>query len=164
MTALFKGYVVDTDAIINLVRRHYPADVFATVHANIEQMINEGTFVSCAEVLNELEAGSSKIVGSDVTLDWAHAHGGIFAELDEQEELILVDIMDKHGGLVKLSAPSGYDADAMLIARAASKGWKLITYESGGDPNKVKIPDVARHYDVTCINLVDFFKETGWSV
>jgi len=165
MTSLLNGYVIDTDAILHLVKRQYPKKVFLSLHDNIDNLINQGCLVSCAEVLNELEAAGIHIPGDDPVLEWAHMHNGIFQELNPTAEEILADIMENHPDLVKTKSGSGFDADAMLIAVAAEKGWKLITYENrAGAASKEKIPNVADAYSVECILLPKAFEELGWKI
>ena len=57
-------------------------------------------------------------------------------------------------------------ADPWLIAAAAAKGYKLITFEqSAGSFNvknksgRVKIPDVAKHFDVEVHNLYHMMRQ-----
>lgn len=57
-------------------------------------------------------------------------------------------------------------ADPWLIATAAAKGYKLITFEqSAGSLNvknksgRVKIPDVAKHFDVEVHNLYQMMRQ-----
>ena len=59
-------------------------------------------------------------------------------------------------------------ADPWLIAAAAAKGYKLITFEqSAGSLNvknksgRVKIPDVARHFGVEVHNLYYMMRQFG---
>lgn len=57
-------------------------------------------------------------------------------------------------------------ADPWLIAAAVAKGYKLITFEqSAGSLNaknksgRVKIPDVAKHFDVEVHNLYNMMRQ-----
>jgi len=55
MADLFPGYVVDTNALIDLWRRRYPPDVFPTLWQRIEELISSGELVAPQEVLSELQ-------------------------------------------------------------------------------------------------------------
>ena len=55
MADLFPGYVIDTNALIDLWRRRYPRDVFPTLWQKIEGLIKSGELVAPQEVLNELQ-------------------------------------------------------------------------------------------------------------
>ncbi|OHB74310.1 MAG: hypothetical protein A2Z25_23310 [Planctomycetes bacterium RBG_16_55_9] len=55
MADLFPGYVIDTNALIDLWRRRYPRDVFPTLWRKIEGLIKSGELVAPQEVLNELQ-------------------------------------------------------------------------------------------------------------
>jgi len=55
MAELFPGYVIDTNALIDLWRRRYPRDVFPTLWQKIEELIKSGELVAPQEVLSELQ-------------------------------------------------------------------------------------------------------------
>ncbi|MBM4025551.1 MAG: DUF4411 family protein [Planctomycetes bacterium] len=52
MADLFPGYVIDTNALIDLWRRRYPRDVFPTLWQNLEALIRSGELVAPQEVLS----------------------------------------------------------------------------------------------------------------
>ncbi len=57
-------------------------------------------------------------------------------------------------------------ADPWLIAAAAAKGYKLITFEQSAEPlnvknkcGRVKIPDVAKHFNVEVHTLYHMMRQ-----
>ncbi|MBQ7432096.1 MAG: DUF4411 family protein [Lachnospiraceae bacterium] len=60
-------------------------------------------------------------------------------------------------------------ADPWLIATASVYGYKIVTFETGAGKistpsGKPKIPDIARQFDVNCVNLFYFMRKMGFQL
>jgi predicted nucleic acid-binding protein len=155
-TRLQQGYCIDTCALIDLWRRHYPPDIFPGLWSDIEKLVNQGLLIAPKEVFNEL-----KKVDDDL-IDWAKNHQEMFIPLDEEQLQEVTNILARSQGLI--DARKITEADPFLIALAKCKGWTVITSEKPKtDPNAPpKIPDVCRQHNVKCISVIEFFREQGW--
>jgi hypothetical protein len=71
---LGRGYCIDTCALIDLWRRHYPPDVFPGLWEDIERLVNQGRLIAPREVLEELRGVDDEI------LEWALPSGRPVAE------------------------------------------------------------------------------------
>ena len=172
-----KGYVFDTDAILNLTRRIYPVAVFPDLHQRIDVLIKEKLIISSVEVLGELGIDfkkKSNLWLSDTQKDypqeynlpifWSQKYSQIFLEFNSQLESIINRITNSYDNVIKFKSTSSYDADIHLIALAVHHNWILVTYEKlSNDPNKPKIPNICKDFGVKCIDLLEMFKDKHWS-
>jgi len=146
------GYVIDTSALIDLWRRHYPKDVFRTLWKNIELMISKGELVAPQEVLGELKRHDDELYR------WAQKQK-CFQALDEEQIACVKDIESRHPSLVDPNKTDP-EADPFVISLARTKGWKVVTQETPARASpRERIPDVCAAYDVKCLSLLDFFRE-----
>lgn len=154
---LHKGFCIDTCAIIDLRRSHYPPDVFPGLWADIESLIHQGLLIAPKEVFDELKGVDDEI------LKWARRFKEMFKASDENQLREVADILARSPGLIDPNKTRP-EADPFLIALAKSSGWTVVTSERPRtDPNaRPKIPDVCRDYGIRCISLVEFFRELGW--
>ena len=172
-----QGYILDTDAILNLTRRIYPLQVFPKLHNHMNQMIRKGIIVSSVEVLGELGINIKKKPNQWLTETekgypeeynlpnvWAQKNYQIFLEFEPQLESIVHRITSNYNNVVKVKSTFGYDADIHLIALAVAHDYALITYEKPSDnPDKPKIPNICKDLGVKCMDLLEVFKEKNWS-
>jgi len=159
MAELFPGYVIDTNALIDLWRRWYARDVFVGVWRNFEKLFKSGEIVAPSQVLNELQSQRDELY------EWARKQK-FFIDLDEEQRNalneILRDFPEDTFVDVKRTKP---DADPFVVALARVKGpkWKVISSENpGGTSPRKRIPDVCAHYGIKCLRLLDFFREKQW--
>jgi len=54
-------------------------------------------------------------------------------------------------------------ADPFVIATARVKGLTVVTEEKGGTTNKPKIPSECQALGVSCVNVLSFLRDQGWS-
>lgn len=156
-TRLHKGFCIDTCALIDLRRVHYPPDVFPGVWDDIEGLIDQGLLIAPSEVFNELKG-----VDDDI-LRWARRFKKMFIASDENQLREVTDILVKFPRLIDPNKTTP-EADPFLIALAKSTRWAVVTSEKPrADPSaRPKIPDVCKSYGIGCISLVEFFRELGW--
>lgn len=156
MADLFPGYVIDTNALIDLWRRRYPRDVFPTLWQKLEELAASGELVAPQEVLNELQKQHDELHV------WAKRQR-FFMDLDSEQIQHVKDILKEFPSLIdeKKTVP---DADPFVIALAMAKGWKVVSSENpAGTSARKRIPDVCIHYRVKCLTLLDFFRDRKWN-
>lgn len=156
MADLFPGYVVDTNALIDLWRRRYPRDVFPTLWQKIEELIVSGEMVAPLEVLNELQKQHDELFA------WAKKQK-CFKDLDADQIDYVKKILREFPSLIdeKKTVP---DADPFVIALALAKGWRVVSSENpAGVSVRKRIPDVCAHYKVPCLGLLEFFRDRQWN-
>lgn len=144
-------YVIDTCSLLALTET-YPKDVFPGVWDKVDEMIDDGVLISCDDVLEEL---ASK---DDDVLAWAKARSHIFKELDDPIQVSAIEILQTHANLVDVKNNKS-SADPFLVATARVYGGTVVTEENfSGGPEKSKIPDVCRDYEIDCIDLLDMLR------
>ena len=170
------GYVLDTDAILNLTRRVYPSDVFPGLHKKVGDLMANELVVSSVEVLGELGINPNKGVEQwissteagyppeyNLPIAWAQKNHSIFLEFDSALEGIVNQITSSYNNVVKTRSTSGYDADVHLIALAHHRGWAVVTSEkASNNQDKPKIPDICRDLNIVCVDLLEMFKMKKW--
>jgi len=154
---LFPGfyYCIDTSALIDL-NESYPQDIFPTIWKNLEKIIYQGRLIAPKEVYKELEKIEDKL------LNWAKKHKVIFKNLNLQQiSLVKNNILKNFPKLVD-QFKQGPQADPFIIGLAITESCSIITSERSGPSYRPRIPDVARHYGIKCLSLIDFFREQKW--
>lgn len=144
-------YVIDTCSLIAMTET-YPLDVFPGVWSKVDELIDTNILISVEDVLVEL---SSK---DDEIHKWAKSRGDIFRELDGDVQSSAIEILNSHPNLLDIKNRKS-SADPFLIAVARVSGGIVVTEEvySGG-PDRPKIPDVCKHYNIDCINLLKMLR------
>jgi len=151
-------YAVDTSVLITLMA-HHPQDkpTYLAIWDEIETIIKQKNIFSTMVVYDEI----IKYLGKhDQLKKWAIAHKrNFFISPDQETWQLAQNIMGKFPDLLdKKKLQTGEpDADPFLIALAESEGATIITQERKDLPNR--IPMVASHYSVKCIDLYEFFEE-----
>jgi hypothetical protein len=56
----------------------------------------------------------------------------------------------------------GRNADPFVIAKAGTDGFTVVTMEKL-KPGGAKIPNICKHFNVSCITLEDFMAAEGWT-
>lgn len=154
---LFSGYVIDTSALLDLWRRYYPKDVFATLWKHVLGLIGQGLLISPMEVYAELKNIDDEL------LEWAKKNKTMFAALNNTQLKIVEEIVGSHPNFID-SLKDTPEADPFIIALAKSKDWKVVTSEKPNIGGRPRIPDVCVDYEIGCLNLLSFFRENNWKV
>ncbi len=119
-------------------------------------MALDGNLIASRSVYHEIENREDRLI------DWAKEHAEMFVEDDEAVQAQVTGIF---AGWPRQADFNRYvtGADAFVIAHAQGRGFAVVTGEKpSNSPDDTKIPDVCRHYDVHCINLMDMIEERGW--
>jgi len=152
------NYCIDTCALIDLMKKLYPPDIFPSLWKDLENLVSYGRLIAPREVFKELEKYSDK---KDELLKWVKKNRRIFKELTEEQLQLVRDILQKFPNLIDPNKTVA-DADPFIIALAISEGCSVITSEQLGSPEKPKIPNVCNDYKIKCLSLPDFFREQKW--
>ena len=146
-------YVFDSNIFIGLERRQ-PRDVYPSVWKKIEELMEDGTIISSAEVFDELS------LGDDTLSAWAKSRKESFlpSEISLQERVRKILAEDR--GLVE-GGKKRNNADPFVIALAQEKSCVVVTEEarSNNPSTAPKIPDICEKYGVQHINFVGFMRE-----
>jgi hypothetical protein len=157
-------YCIDTSSLIRCARDR-PFDIDETVWKRLHHLVEEERLICPREVIIEIE------VGDDVLARWIKKNA---KRIIRESEELLVSARE-----VQAAFPNWIDkekeheeADPFLIALALVrnkilsesliKGECFIVTEESTDPNKLRIPRIARYFGLKCMNLHDFFRSEGW--
>jgi hypothetical protein len=157
MAELFGGYCIDTSALIDLWRRAYPRDIFASLWKNIESLISQGRLIAPREVYRELAKQD------DHLFKWAKAHKQMFKNLDSEQANLVAEIEDKFQDFVdeNKDTPEG---DPFVVALGMSKDFAVVSSETPANPGaRPKIPDVCKAYNIKHFALLAFFRKENWT-
>lgn len=152
-------YSIDTNALIDLIRRRYNQRVFPTLINKCEELIANGRLVSPDEVKHELERKAGDAVHA-----WAVAQKGLFVPTDEAIQQGAMDILGVYSNLVQADATET-EADPYVIALAQQLEEGVVVTSEGrsNDLQHPKIPDVCSALGIACYDLLGFFENAGWA-
>jgi predicted nucleic acid-binding protein len=150
-------YCIDTSGLIDAWTRWYPPEVFASLWARIDALIETNRLVSSEEVLQELERKEG-----DALHVWAVERNHCFLPLDEEIQRHAVSIMATHPRLVDGRTGKSF-ADPWVIATAQSRGCAVVTGEKPtGHPDRPKIPDVCKNMGIRWLSVTDLIRAEQW--
>lgn len=145
-------YVFDSNIFINLERRQ-PIDIYPSLWNKISELMENGTIISSREVYDEI------MIGDDALKKWVKDRKEYFLPSSVPVQQEVRTILMEHRGLVEGGRKKN-SADPFVIALAKLKYCKIVTEEIRSNNNESpKIPNVCDHYDIKCINFVDFMRE-----
>ena len=153
-------YVFDTGAFI-VLKNFYPTS-FPTLWKNLDKLAAIRSLVSVREVFNELHNYND----ADFIQDWAKQHKNLFAKPGNPELLFVQRILavPHFQALIgaKQLAKGTPVADPFVIAAAAIHQATVVTQEQL-KPNAAKVPNVCKHFGISCANLEQFMANQGWT-
>ena len=151
-------YSIDTDAIINLLRRRYPPTVFPSLLKACEGLIASGDLRATWLVHDQLAKQA------DDVYKWAEGQSDLFVPPDEPVQAAATAILADHDGLVDATATDPVDADPFVIALAQLNDAAVITSEVwSNSPIRPRIPNVCDALGIPCMDLLEFFEAEGWA-
>ncbi|SMN02407.1 hypothetical protein SPONN_999 [uncultured Candidatus Thioglobus sp.] len=151
-------YVFDSNTLIKIFH-HYYRDQFPSFWNKFDAYVNDGKIVSVRSVKAELKTGEDSLA------DFVQSHNIFDIPTDKETEFIGTIFQQKHfqGLISKKARLQGKEvADPYLIARAKILNACVVTEEKF-KPNAAKIPNVCKHFNVSCINLEKFMQKERWS-
>jgi len=150
-------YSIDTNALIDCWRRHYPKKIFPKLWTNLDEIVRNGRLVATDYVYIELGRVEDEL------LEWAKLNRHMFLPMDKPVQDAGKNILAVHRNLINLKRNSSM-GDPWVIAVAQVHQCAVVTTEvATGDPNRPKIPDVCKLMGIDCFNLLQFFEKEGWS-
>ncbi len=149
-------YSLDTSAIVQAWRTHYPPEVFPSVWQRLEELIDSGELRASEEVLYELERKDDEV------LAWVREREDLIIDIDEQIQIAVQAILAEHRRLLD-TRKSRSGADPFVIALAQIHGAAVVTYERPTNSlTRPHIPDVCRALGVRCMTFLELLREQGW--
>lgn len=163
------GYLIDTNSLITPHRSYYAFDFAENFWNQLKQSIIDKKIFIIRSVYDELTKNSD-----DILAEWIKGIEGLEI-IEEMKNPEIISIYGKilqyiqECGFYKDSALANWSkesvADAWIIATAFHYQYKIITFEKCSNnlspkqkSRNAKIPDVAKHFDVECIQLYDFMR------
>ena len=156
---------LDTNSLIEPKNGPYAFDIAPGFWKFLEEKISEGIIVSSVTVYSELEDYGVE----DDLLQWSKQQKdvGLFVDPDPMVQAVFREIADYVNSTYPQYQASEFlnAADPWIIAHAKTYGGRVVTFETTA-PNakKPKIPDVADHFDVKCLNIYRMVRELGMSL
>lgn len=154
------SYLLDSNIFIRC-KNEMPMDIFRGFWQALAILAREGKIFSSVKVKEEIEKGNDELK------QWCN-------EQLSKEFFLPFDAYPEYARLMKwannsrlFTAPAKQEfaivADAFLVATAAARGMKVVTFETS-DPNckkRVKIPDACIALGVSYCSLNDLLHELG---
>jgi hypothetical protein len=156
LPGLEAGHVIDTNALIDLHRRHYAPDVFKSLWSRLAELAERRRLIAPRQVYTEI-----KQLDDDLLM-WAKQHKYMFRDQDAEQQTIVREIMAKFPKLVDASKTTEA-ADPFVIALAEVGGHTVVTTEKATVQGKPKIPNVCVARNVRCVDLLGMFRALKWS-
>ncbi len=149
-------YSIDTSALLEAWRRHYPRDVMPALWEGLDRLIQSGDLRATEEVLHELERKD------DDVYEWAKRRPMCFVEIDAAIQPVVQAILRDHNRLLD-TRKSRSGADPFVIALAQVNRATVVTDERlTGSSARPNIPDVCAALGIRCINVLGLIREQGW--
>lgn len=162
-------FLIDANTLMTASRFFYAYDLVPSFWESFEDEIKTGNIILLDMVKAEIDKGQDELK------QWVSEREDDFEICNHVDPEIIL----KYAEVMQYIQECGFYnekglndwarnevADPWLIAAAAAKGYKLITFEqSAGSLNvknksgRVKIPDVAKHFDVEVHNLYHMMRQ-----
>jgi len=158
-------YCIDTSSLIEM-KDKYPMDIFKSLWANMEKLIDNCRLIAPIEVRKEIEQGDDELK------KWIIRKKKFFIKPGKSQFESIKEILENYQFLAKSEKTEGPNADPWLISLAVTKNeeergklllyntYIVVTEESKTKLNK--IPVVCKKYNIECINLLELFRIEGW--
>ena len=153
-------YAFDNSPLSALFRNYYRKQ-FPSLWKKFDAMIANKTIISTREVLREIEDGSLVELA-----DWAAQNHDIFPTPTNEEGQFVTKIFAVPHFQANIEKQKllkgGRNADPFVIAKAGTDGLTVVTMEklkTGG----AKIPNICKHFNVSCLTLEEFMATEGWT-
>jgi hypothetical protein len=154
-------YVVDTCSLLEL--KKFPSDVFPTLRANVDGIIDGGRLIAPREVFREVERGDDEI------RTWSRARPSVFVDLDDPTGTCLEEVLGEFEALRDIVRLGPVFADplivALCLARSRTDGenaYFVVTEENKKGPGSLKIPNLCEPFGLPTIKVLDLFRREGY--
>jgi hypothetical protein len=143
------------------VLQHYYPKRFPNFWRELEVLIKAGEVVSVREVYNELQFQ----ITEDWFRTWVDGHKAMFTVPSSAEGEFVAEIFRVphfHILVGERQRLQGQPvADPFLVAHAKVHGGVVVSEEKE-KPNAAKIPNVCKHFNVSCTNVDGFMEACNW--
>lgn len=146
------SFCVDTSGWLDGWRRNYPRDVFQTLWAKIEELVEQGEIIASEEVYVEIAKKD------DDFHDWMKARKTMLVPPEEAIQQRVAQLLEKYPKLVD-TLKGRSQADPFVIATAMHRGAVVVTGEVMGTADRPRIPFVCQEEGVRCITFLDMIRE-----
>jgi hypothetical protein len=153
-------FVFDTNVLIALFN-HYYRKQFPSLWKGFDTLVAHRQILSVREVYNEVKDYDG------VLPVWAKANQPFFTHPSKEEMEFINEIfrVPHFLSLVRekerlLGKPV---ADPFLIAKARFSNKGCVVTEEKEKPNAAKIPNVCKHFGISCVNLERFMELNDWT-
>lgn len=168
------SYCFDSGAFLYMARNRYPLyprDVFPQLWEKVEALVGNGQLFICQEAFEEMSGGrhmsAANKPNEDELILWLEKmksrHLSFVRKTDDNIQRYAEKISGDYPLLVDQSRQK--DADPYLIAHAQDSNAVVVTQEllpkrSDVEPKRMrKIPDVCKHLNIECVDLVGFMRK-----
>lgn len=146
-------YVIDASSLIDASKNYtIGKKSFESVWNTLEELIKENKLKSSSEIKDE-------VLDEDLQT-WLKRFDNFYIPISDSIQFIVIEILKRHPGLIKMRSSSNSNADPFLIATAMEfkkyDNVKVITSEK---PSGERIPIVCSHYGIESISLSKFINE-----
>ncbi len=153
------SYVFDNGPLSSLFRNYYPK-TFKSLWEYFHRLVDSGSIVSTREVLREIEDGPLENLR-----EWAGNNHHLFSTPTAAEGTFILKIYAVPHFQQNIEQQKilkgGRMADPFVIAKAAVEGRAVVTTEKF-KPNGTKVPNICKHFGVSCLSLEEFMEQEGW--
>lgn len=156
-------FLIDANVLITASRLYYASDLVPSFWEVLAQKVKEKRIILLDLVKEEIDRGADELRSwlNGIILNFetcSHIDGEIISKYAEIMQYIQMCGYYNEKGLNEWARND--IADPWLIAAAAIKGYTVITFEESAGylsvknkSGKVKIPDIAKHFNVEVHNL-----------
>lgn len=152
------SYLLDTNILIRC-KNEMPMDIFQSFWKHLAELAQEGLIYSSVKVKEEIDKGNDELK------QWCDFNlpSGFFLPFSSYAEYARLMAWASSNAVFSPTAKQEFAtvADAFLVATAASRQFKVVTFETS-DPNckkRVKIPDACIAIGVEYCSLNDMLHE-----
>lgn len=159
-------YFINTNSMI-LLRRTYSPEFFEPLWIELHSAISKKVISSTRINFEEL-----RVEEDDIFNEWKDSHREMFLDIIPEVQEYVVAILSRFPDLIDPDSDKE-QADPYLIGYAMHYNSIVVTEEARlstqalSDPKrkkKVRIPNVCDHFNIRCMNVVEFVNSGAWRV
>ena len=159
-------YCIDSSAFITM-HRHYPYRILPDLWKQIEDLFKKKRIFSHEIVYEEIVPASGT---KDELSKLIAKYKSSFYPITNRQGQIALEILANFPRLIDPRSKKD-EADPWVIALSREKmegenlfgkNSDIVIVSSESEKSDTKIPAVCKHYDVSHLNLFEFFEDNGW--
>jgi hypothetical protein len=160
-------FCIDTSAFVDIYR--YLIKFIPQLSNELDRLFNSGRLISHEVVYKEITTQSKR---PDPLTKWILPRQAFFRDISLKQAIFVSDIIQRFPTLIHYNKEKD-DADPWVVATVLeSKSspdffsslykYAVVSAESKFIPNR--LPAVCKHYQVTHMDVNEFFDANGWSI